>query len=75
MIVVNVNPLYTIKELQHQLTDSNAKAIVIVENVACTLSEVIKNTALENVLITSVDDMLSPLKKVVTNLTIKHLKK
>ncbi|PKG97470.1 long-chain-fatty-acid--CoA ligase FadD [Paraglaciecola sp. MB-3u-78] len=75
MTVVNVNPLYTPRELQHQLTDSNAKAIVIVENFACTLSEVVKATALETVLITSIGDMLSPLKKVVTNLAIKHLKK
>lgn len=75
MTVVNVNPLYTPRELQHQLTDSNAKAIVIVENFACTLSEVINDTALETVLITSVGDMLSPLKKVITNLVLKHLKK
>jgi long-chain acyl-CoA synthetase len=75
MTVVNVNPLYTPRELQHQLADSNAKAIVIVENFACTLSEVIKNTALETVLLTSIGDMLSPLKKVVTNLLLKHVKK
>jgi long-chain acyl-CoA synthetase len=75
MTVVNVNPLYTPRELQHQLTDSNAKAIVIVENFACTLSEVIKNTALETVLLTSLGDMLSPLKKVFTNFAVKHVKK
>jgi long-chain acyl-CoA synthetase len=75
MTVVNVNPLYTPRELQHQLIDSNAKGIVIVENFACTLSEVVKATALETVLITSIGDMLSPLKKVITNFAIKHLKK
>jgi long-chain acyl-CoA synthetase len=75
MTVVNVNPLYTPRELQHQLVDSNAKGIVIVENFACTLSEVIKNTAIETVLLTSIGDMLSPLKKVITNLMIKHVKK
>ena len=75
MTVVNVNPLYTPRELQHQLVDSNAKGIVIVENFACTLSEVIKNTAIETVLLTSVGDMLSPLKKTVTNLMIKYVKK
>jgi long-chain acyl-CoA synthetase len=75
MVVVNVNPLYTPRELQHQLTDSNAKGIVIIENFACTLSEVIKNTALKTVLLTCVGDMLSPLKKIVTNLTIKYVKK
>ena len=75
MTVVNVNPLYTPRELQHQLTDSKAKAIVIVENFACTLSAVIKNTALETVLITSTGDMLSPLKKVITNFVLRHVKK
>jgi long-chain acyl-CoA synthetase len=75
MIVVNVNPLYTPRELQHQLSDSNAKAIVIIENFACTLSEVIKNTAIERVLLTSIGDMLSPFKKVLTNFAVKHIKK
>jgi long-chain acyl-CoA synthetase len=75
MTVVNVNPLYTPRELQHQLTDANAKAIVVVENVACTLSEVIKNTAIETVLLTSLGDMLTPLKKLVTNFAVKHVKK
>jgi long-chain acyl-CoA synthetase len=75
MTVVNVNPLYTARELQHQLTDSNTKAIVVIENIACTLSEVIKNTAVETVILTSMGDMLSPLKKVVTNFAVKHLKK
>jgi long-chain acyl-CoA synthetase len=75
MTVVNVNPLYTPRELQHQLTDSNAKAIVIVENFAFTLSDVIKNTAVETVLLTSLGDMLAPLKKLVTNFAVKHVKK
>ena len=75
MIVVNVNPLYTPRELKHQLTDSNAKAIVIIENFACTLSEVIKDTAIETVLLTSLGDMLSPVKKVMTNFAVKHIKK
>jgi long-chain acyl-CoA synthetase len=75
MTVVNVNPLYTARELQHQLTDSNAKTIVIVENFACTLSEVIKNTAVENVLLTSLGDMLSPMKKLITNFVVKRVKK
>jgi long-chain acyl-CoA synthetase len=75
MTVVNVNPLYTARELQHQLTDSNTKAIVIVENFACTLSDVIKNTAIDTVLLTSLGDMLSPLKKVFTNFAVKHIKK
>ena len=75
MTVVNVNPLYTPRELKHQLTDSNTKAIVIVENFACTLAEVIKHTAVEKVLLTSIGDMLTPLKKLITNFTVKHIKK
>jgi long-chain acyl-CoA synthetase len=75
MTVVNVNPLYTPRELQHQLSDSNSKAIVVIENIACTLSDVIKNTAIETVLLTSLGDMLSPLKKVFTNFAVKYVKK
>ena len=75
MTVVNVNPLYTARELQHQLTDSNTKAIVIFENFACTLSDVIKSMAVETVLLTAIGDMLSPLKKVVTNFVLKRVKK
>ncbi|MGS2720354.1 long-chain-fatty-acid--CoA ligase FadD [Paraglaciecola aestuariivivens] len=75
MTVVNVNPLYTARELQHQLTDSSAKAIIIVENFACTLAEVIDQTGVETVLLTSLGDMLSPVKKVLTNLVVKYVKK
>ncbi|MFQ3190092.1 MAG: long-chain acyl-CoA synthetase [Paraglaciecola sp.] len=75
MTVVNVNPLYTPRELQHQLIDSNAKAIVIVENFACTLSEVINNTAIQTVLLTSIGDLLTPLKKIVTNFALRYVKK
>ncbi|GAC20406.1 long-chain-fatty-acid--CoA ligase FadD [Paraglaciecola arctica] len=75
MTVVNVNPLYTARELQHQLSDSNTKAIVIVENFACTLADVIKDTAVETVLLTSLGDMLSPVKKILTNFVVKHIKK
>ncbi|MEP0357034.1 long-chain-fatty-acid--CoA ligase FadD [Paraglaciecola sp.] len=75
MTVVNVNPLYTARELQHQLQDSNAKAIVIVENFACTLSEVIADTNVEKVLLTSIGDMLPTIKKWIVNFAIKHVKK
>ena len=75
MVVVNVNPLYTARELQHQLKDSDAKAIVIVENFAHTLCEVLANTNVQTVLLTSLGDMLSPLKKVITNFVVKHVKK
>jgi long-chain acyl-CoA synthetase len=75
MVVVNVNPLYTARELQHQLKDSNAQAIVIVENFAKTLADVIENTEVKTVLLTSLGDMLSPLKKLITNFAVKYVKK
>lgn len=75
MTVVNVNPLYTTRELKHQLVDSNAKGIVIVENFASTLAEVITDTTVDKVLLTSLGDMLSPLKKTLTNFVVKHVKK
>lgn len=75
MVVVNVNPLYTARELHHQLKDSNAKAIVIVENFAKTLADVIADTGVKTVLLTGIGDMLSPLKKVLTNFVVKYVKK
>lgn len=75
MVVVNVNPLYTARELKHQLNDSNAKAIVIVENFACTLAEVINEVALEKVLLTSLGDMLPVPKRWIVNAVVKYVKK
>lgn len=57
-IVVNVNPLYTARELEHQLKDSGAAAIVILENFACTLEEVIDHTEIEHVVVASLGDLL-----------------
>ena len=75
MTVVNVNPLYTARELKHQLCDANVNCIVIIENFACTLSEVIGDTAVEQVLLTQAGDMLSPLKGLITNFMVKRVKK
>lgn len=75
MVVVNVNPLYTPRELQHQLTDSGAKAIVIVENFASTLQQVLASTPVEHVITTQVGDMLPAPKRWLVNLVIKHVKK
>src|SRR5271154_2433787 len=58
MVVVNTNPLYTPRELEHQLKDSGAKAIVILENFAHVLQEVLARTDLKNVLVTGVGDLL-----------------
>jgi long-chain acyl-CoA synthetase len=75
MIVVNVNPLYTPRELEHQLKDSGAKAIVIVENFATTLQQVIKATPVEHVITTQIGDMLPVPKRWIINFVIKSVKK
>ncbi|MGI5308891.1 long-chain-fatty-acid--CoA ligase FadD [Rheinheimera sp. WS51] len=74
-VVVNVNPLYTPRELEHQLTDSKAKAIIIVENFAHTLSEIQDNIQLEHVILTKMGDMLGCVKGSIVNLVVKHVKK
>ena len=75
MVVVNVNPLYTARELKHQLNDANAKAIVIVENFACTLEEVIADTNLQEVFLTALGDMLPAPKRWIVNAVVKYVKK
>ena len=73
--VVNVNPLYTPRELEHQLNDSKARAIVIVENFAHTLAAVQKKVKVEHVILTKMGDMLGTLKGTIVNLVVKHVKK
>ena len=73
-IVVNCNPLYTPRELEHQLKDSGAVAIVIVENFAHTLDQVIANTAIKQVIVTPMGEMLG-LKGVIVNFVVRHVKK
>ena len=77
LVVVNVNPQYTVPELEHQLTDSGAVAIVVLENFAHTLQEVLaKNPTLSlNVITTEVGDMLPVVKELVTNVVVKYVKK
>ena len=75
LIVVNTNPLYTDRELQHQLKDSGAKAIVVVEMFAQTLSDVIQDTDVETVITTRVADMLDFPKSMLVNFVIKYVKK
>ena len=75
MVVVNVNPLYTPRELQHQLKDADVRAIVVLENFAHTLEQVIANTAVRQVVSTQVGDLLPPLKRLLTNAVVKHVKK
>ncbi|HEY5758899.1 MAG TPA: AMP-binding protein [Steroidobacter sp.] len=75
LTVVNTNPLYTARELEHQLTDSGAKAIVILENFAHTLDHVIAKTNIEHVIITGVGDQLSFPKSALVNLVLRHVRK
>jgi long-chain acyl-CoA synthetase len=75
MIVLNVNPLYTPRELEFQLKDSGAKAIVIVENFANTLQQVLRNTSIEHVITTQIGDMLPGPRRWIVNLVIKKVKK
>lgn len=75
LVVVNTNPLYTDRELEHQLKDSGAKAIVVVEAFAATLADVVGNTDVETVITTRFGDMLSFPKSLVINFVIKHVKK
>ncbi len=75
MVAVNVNPLYTPRELQHQLSDSGAKAIVILENFASTLEKVIDKTDVKTVIVTGIGDMLGFPKRAIVNFAIKHVKR
>ena len=75
LVVVNVNPLYTPRELKHQLSDSRAKTIIILENFASVLSEVIHETSIEKVILTKMGDMLSFPKNHIVNFVVKHIKK
>ena len=75
LVVVNTNPLYTKPELKHQMNDSGAKAIIIVENFAHVLQDVIDETVLEHVITTKMGDMLSPLKGFIINTVVKYVKK
>jgi len=75
MVVVNTNPLYTTHELKHQMNDSGAKAIIIVENFAHVLQEVIDDTPIKHVITTKMGDMLSPVKGFIINTVVKYVKK
>ena len=74
MTVVNVNPMYTPRELEHQLKDSGARAIVILENFAGTLQKVLPNTPIEHVITTEVGDLLPAPKRWLVNFVIKRVK-
>lgn len=75
LVVVNVNPLYTARELLHQLKDSGTKCIIILENFAHILENVIADTSVEHVVVTGIGDLLSWPKSALTNFALRHIKK
>ena len=75
LAVVNTNPLYTARELEHQLTDSGATAILVLENFAGTLQQVLARTQVRSVITTQIGDLFPALKALLTNLVVKHVKK
>jgi long-chain acyl-CoA synthetase len=75
MVVVNVNPLYTPRELEHQLKDSQAEAIVVLENFAATLEKVIRETPVKRVIVTGMGDLLGGPRSMVVNFVVRRLKK
>jgi long-chain acyl-CoA synthetase len=75
MVVVNVNPLYKPHELEHQLRDSGARAIVIVANAAAVLERAIAGTAIEHVIVTEVGDMLGPVRRALVNFVVRRVRR
>ena len=75
LIVVNTNPLYTKREMEHQFNDSGARALVVLANMAENAEKVVPNTSIEHVIVTEVADMHSPFKRTLMNAAIKYVKK
>ncbi len=73
--IANVNPLYTARELEHQLKDSGAKAIVILANFASVLEKVVSRTPIKKVILTELGDLLGGAKGIIVNFVVKHVKK
>ncbi|MEH6577281.1 MAG: AMP-binding protein [Amphritea sp.] len=75
LIVVNTNPLYTPRELEHQFNDSGAKALIVHKSMAHNVDKIIANTGIKHVFVTQVADLHSPVKRVLINSVVKYLKK
>ncbi|RJF96929.1 long-chain-fatty-acid--CoA ligase [Noviherbaspirillum cavernae] len=74
-VVINVNPMYTPRELEHQLNDSGATAIIVLENMAATVEKVLAKTQIRHVLIARLGDFLGPIKGTLVNLAVRHVRK
>ena len=75
LVIVNTNPLYTAEEMRHQYKDSGAKAIIILENFAHNLEQILDETEIETVITTTIGDMLGGLKGAITNFVVRKVKK
>lgn len=75
LIVVNTNPLYTPREMEHQFNDSGAKAIVIIANFAHSLEKILNNTSIKHIIVTELGDSLGGFKRILVNFVVKHIKK
>ncbi|OHC28191.1 MAG: long-chain fatty acid--CoA ligase, partial [Pseudomonadales bacterium RIFCSPLOWO2_12_59_9] len=75
LVVVNTNPLYTARELEHQFNDSGAKALVTLANMAHLVEQVLPKTGIKTVIVTEVGDMLPTLKRLLVNSVVKYVKK
>jgi long-chain acyl-CoA synthetase len=75
LIVVNTNPLYTERELEHQLSDAGCRTIIILENFAHTLGKIVSKTPIETVITTRIGDLFDFPKSVIINVVVKHVKK
>ena len=75
LTVVNTNPMYTARELRHQLVDSGAKVLVVVDNFGHTAEKVLADTQVEKVITTGLGDMLPPVKGAIINFVLRHVKK
>ena len=75
MVVVNVNPLYTARELEHQLSDSGARVIVVLENFAHTVQRALPASVVDKVIVTGIGDQLPFLKRVITNFVVRYIKR
>jgi len=75
LVVVNTNPLYTSHEIEHQLNDSGAKALVVLANIASNAAAVIHNTQVKTVIVTELADLHKPLKRCLINFAVKYIKK
>jgi long-chain acyl-CoA synthetase len=75
LVVVNTNPLYTPHEVAHQLNDSGAKALVVLANIASNAASVIQSTGVNTVIVTELADLHTPIKRLLINFVVKHIKK